>query len=205
MNTRIRSILTAALAGTMLFSQGIDVRAEGTKQEAVYVASYYNSVPALPAEIGGEAVTWPEVNADEFTELYSVAEVTGAYADGTEITAYVEIVPNDIVYFIDSGTGEDWKRTMKGTDDEGKARTLTSLSYQAVKELAGDALLNDVSDQAYDAGEDTWGYGFETGGNRADPIQSYSNNNTAVEDNSDVTDKYAVGFGQAIIRTSSTI
>ena len=194
MNTRIRSILTAALAGTMLFSQGIDVRAEGTKQEAVYVASYYNSVPALPEEVGGEAVTWPEVNADEFTELYSVAEVTGAYADGTEITAYVEIVPNDIVYFIDSGTGEDWKRTMKGTDDEGKARTLTSLSYQAVKELAGDDLLNNVSDQAYDAGEDTWGYGFETGGNRADPIQSYSNNNTAVEDNSDVTDKYAVGL-----------
>ncbi len=197
-----KAVLAAALAGAVLLGQGTGVSAvendgvgaDSAKTTALYAAAYYNSVPQLPAEVGGEAVTWPELNADEFTALYDVAEVTGTYGDGTEITAYVDIVPEHLVYFIDSGTGEDWKRTMAGTSDEGAARTLTSLSYQAVKELVGDGLLNDVSDQAYDPGEDTWGYGFETGGNRADPIQSYGNNNTALEDNSSVTDKYAVGL-----------
>ena len=197
----MNGVLSAVLAGMMLLGQAGTVsaeepeaRADGTKTEAVYAAAYYNTVPELPAEVGGEAVTWPALNADEFTELYGVAEVKGAYGDGTPVTAYVDIVPENLVYFIDSGTGEDWKRTMAGTQDADKARTLTSLSYQAVKELAGDSLLNEVSDQAYDAGEDTWGYGFETGGTRADPIQSYSNNNTAAADNSAVTDKYAVGL-----------
>ena len=202
MKKRMRKVLTAVLAGTMLLGQAVPAGAEEDsgaeagreKQETVYTAAYYNSVPALPSEIGGEAVTWPELNADEFTALYETAEVKGIYGDGTEITAYVEVVPENLVYFIDSGTGSDWKRTMAGTSDEGAARTLTSLSYLAVKELAGDELLNKVSDQAYDPGEDTWGYGFETGGNRADPIQSYGNNNTALEDNSSVADKYAVGL-----------
>ena len=187
-------VFAAAAAGTVFLAPVTDVNAEGEKTESLYLATWYNSVPELPAEVDGESVAWPELNADEFTALYTVTEVTGTYEGGSEITAYVDVMPENLVYFIDSGTGEDWKRTMAGTSDESAARTLTSLSYQAVKDLAGDSLLNDVSDQAYDPGEDTWGYGFETGGNRADPIQSYSNNNVALEDNSSTTDKYAVGL-----------
>ncbi len=187
-------VFAAAAAGTVFLAPVTDVNAEGEKTESLYLATWYNSVPELPAEVDGESVVWPELNADEFTALYTVTEVTGTYEGGSEITAYVDVMPENLVYFIDSGTGEDWKRTMAGTSDESAARTLTSLSYQAVKDLAGDSLLNDVSDQAYDPEEDTWGYGFETGGNRADPIQSYSNNNVALEDNSSTTDKYAVGL-----------
>ena len=153
-----------------------------------YIATYQGEIPTV------ENVEWPaEVSQWDFMDLYSQVTLTSTAGD----TYVVEVIPQDTVYFIDSGTGTDWKATvMKGSKDASAARNLISKPYEAVSTLVGGSLLNKVSDQAYTSGQ-TWGVGYTAATkstDRADPIQSYWNNNVAPTDGSDITNKYAAGL-----------
>ncbi len=200
---RILSIVLAFATALPMLGNASTVSAQEEKTavststaDVIHLATYYNQVPNFPQEVEGQKVTWPsDLAGDNFAAAYSTVPVEGSLEDGSVVVANVEVVPENLVYFIDTGTGTDWKTTMKGTNDEGVARTLESLPYNAVKELVGDDLQNQVSDQAYDAKSgDTWGYGYTLGGNRADPIQTYSNNNSAPADNTTISNKYDSGL-----------
>lgn len=102
--------------------------------------------PALPETVDVETadgervakkVTW-KLPADGFNETWKTAEVTGTL-EGTEVvvTARVEVVPENLVYFIDSGFTED----------------RVSPAWQGVNGITN--LSNAAADQKFDG---TWGY-----------------------------------------------
>ncbi|RZS94435.1 family 43 glycosylhydrolase [Cuneatibacter caecimuris] len=156
------------------------------EQTSTHIATYLGKTPVL------DGVVWAsDVEDDMFSKAFSTVQIKDTA--GTVYT--VEVVPENLVYFIDSGTGTDWKTIMAGTSDAGAARNLVSEAYAAVKALAGDSLLNEVSDQAYVSGK-SWGIGYVSGGTnkRADPIQTYWNNNVAPADGSTITNKFAAGL-----------
>ena len=143
-----------------------------TSYDQVVVATYAGEVPNLPAIIKGRAadtsvvdniyVEWETLSADDVATPYgNMIMVTGQahlkvgaeqtrHELETPVTAYVEVVGKDLVYFIDAGAGNPY-------------------IYDAVAELAGASLLNDSTNQVYDA-DAGWGYIALSSGGAVKPI-----------------------------------
>lgn len=98
-------------------------------EENRHLAVYPGQVPEV------DGVEWEDgVTGKDFKDPYDT--VTISSAEGEEYK--VEVVPDDLVYFIDSGAGE------------------STPAFEAVRDLIPD-LKNDAADQAYEDGKD-WGY-----------------------------------------------
>ena len=119
-----------------------------------YAAAYVGGMPSLPAQVEAThedgttsmvRVNW-QLSDVRLDTPYQTVAVTGTY--GTlQTTAYVEVVPKDIRYFVD----------VNGTS---QALGFVSPAYRAVAELAeasGKPLLNDAPDRVYNA-EAGWGH-----------------------------------------------
>lgn len=117
-----------------------------TLNRPVQVATYAGEQPALPAEVevttaSGAVEMAPVDWATEdfgFDRHYRTSTVPGLVDGELPVTAAVEVVPAQTVYFVDSG-----------------ARPATP-AYDSVAALVGDGLRNAVADQQ--AGTDGWGY-----------------------------------------------
>ncbi len=128
-------LLCAGMTVTMAPVVSSPVTAQAAGPASEHIATYVGEVPAV------DGMTW----ADSVTEeLFDTAyeTVTAQSSDGTAYT--VEVVPKDLVYFIDSYS------------DAPAAETDTP-PYLAVKDLAGDTLKNQTADQLYTEGETQWG------------------------------------------------
>ena len=120
--------------------------------EAVSAASYAGKKLVLPESItcttvGGDTVEkeviWDTDGLDN-PESYKKLTVNGTIKDdGFEVSADVEIVPQGLVWFIDSGIDVNTQTTTK--------------PYEVIKKLIP-GLKNDKADQAYTDGSTTWGY-----------------------------------------------
>ena len=98
-------------------------------EENRHLAVYPGQVPEV------DGVEWEDgVTGKDFKDPYDT--VTISSAEGEEYK--VEVVPDDLVYFMDSGAGE------------------STPAFEAVRDLIPD-LKNDAADQAYEDGKD-WGY-----------------------------------------------
>lgn len=138
-----------------------------------------DSVPAyvtpgykLPAEVdiilGGEqsteAVIWDKT-ANDFQEAGTV-QVTGTIPsmNNLKISKTIQVVSENLLYFIDSGVGE-WNEKLS-----------TSGNYETVKQLVG--LRNEVPDQLY--AEGSWGFvntdDYTIAGNRTNEEDSIYTN-----------------------------
>lgn len=77
-------------------------------------ATIVNTLPELPEKVsvktkGGDTVDvpvkWPTLTEDMFSKVYDCVKVTGIIPDtDLEVTINVEVIPNNLIYFIDSGT-----------------------------------------------------------------------------------------------------
>lgn len=118
-----------------------------------HIATYVNTVP--------EGINWgADVTAATFDTAWET--VTASAADGTVYT--VEVVPEGLVYFVDSiaATGTSGNKSM--------ADISSTAPYDAVKALVGDALQNGTYDQ-YSPDANTWGLvdnGVQTKGYSSD-------------------------------------
>ncbi|KAA8821532.1 immunoglobulin-like domain-containing protein, partial [Bifidobacterium vespertilionis] len=97
----------------------------------------------LPTEVAGKTVAWSEDSVAAFkgASAYQTVAVTGTTGEGEAqqaVKATVEVIPEGLTYFIDSGTD--------GTD---------SPEYTAVRNAVAD-LANDKVDQTSDGSK--WGY-----------------------------------------------
>ena len=153
--------------------------------EEILTAIYEGDTLSLPETItclnaqGEEVekkVTWNIPDAEP--KAFDTFKITGA-AEDTELTARatIEVVPENLKYFVSAGTGTGYLN--------GNTKTAVSEAYQAAAALVTD-LKNDTSDAAYTE-ERGWGYSNDgtmsatvDGGDRPD---DYVN-----------TDKYAVGL-----------
>ncbi len=140
----------------------------------LYAAAYQNadelSETTLPStiQINGseEAVTW-YLRSSKFAVPYETVMITGNTTNGDTVNAKVEVIPeagNPLVYFVDASR------------DSGKE----SKAFNAVHELTGTTLKNQVADQPFNAASQ-WG----------------RNNNNFSEKNPsnlDVSDKYQTGW-----------
>ncbi|WP_298461414.1 chitobiase/beta-hexosaminidase C-terminal domain-containing protein [uncultured Cellulomonas sp.] len=146
---RRRPSMTAAAVMASVLAAGVfltpsAVAAEvtpdaGGVRAAALVGSPTTTLPATVV-IGGQAepVTWSAVDT---STPYSTQQVLGTLDGGDTVVGRVEVVPDSLVYFIDSGS----------TD---------SSEFAAVEQLAGGeggTLVNTVSDQQFLDGA-TWGY-----------------------------------------------
>ncbi|MGG1513914.1 S-layer homology domain-containing protein [Paenibacillus oryzisoli] len=120
---------------------------------AAYMGSSSTTGTTLPStvQIDGQStpVTW-SISDDAFAVPYDTVTVTGT-AGGQSVSASVEVIPpasNPLVYFVDSGRGGD-SYSMPAT---------SSPVYEAVKQLSGIGLLNQVPDQKYVGGTTNWGF-----------------------------------------------
>ncbi|WP_342478582.1 S-layer homology domain-containing protein [Paenibacillus sp. FSL H7-0350] len=111
-------------------------------------ATYAGQVPELPAKVEATladgtttqvAVKW-NLDAVSFDTPYERVAVTGTYGSLKTI-AYVEVVPAGLVYFLDMG--------LAGDSD--------TPPYTAIRDLAGDSLLNHKADQL-STGDTVWGH-----------------------------------------------
>ncbi|RAV05097.1 S-layer homology domain-containing protein [Paenibacillus sp. YN15] len=184
LGSRVCALAMAAVLLAGLFQsvlpQGASAAAPSTVYAAAYMGAQTTEETSLPATIEVEgvptAVTW-HIGEDTFATPYDTVTVTGTAANGATAVASVEVLPprsNPLVYFVDSGTGPDWANPPAGTD---KKPVIRSLFYEAVANLDGVQLANEVSDQIFNmAGEpdNTWGavVGLRTGTTRTDPLQS---------------------------------
>ena len=109
-----------------------DIALLAEKESGTNIATYAGEIPA--------GIEWADgVSEETFATPYS--KVKAAAADGTEYT--VEVVPKNIVYFIDSiTTNFDSVETTK--------------PYTAVKNLVGESLKNEKYDQQKTA-DNAWG------------------------------------------------
>ncbi|WP_339157331.1 S-layer homology domain-containing protein [Paenibacillus sp. FSL W8-0186] len=132
-----------------------DVSADSvhTVHAAAYMGARTAAETTLPdsMEMEGQSapVTW-HIGEDTFAVPYDTVTVTGT-AGGRAVLANVEVIPpssHPLVYFVDSG---------RGGDSLGNSPS-TSPLYEAVKELTGAPLLNQLPDQKFDA---TNGWGFD--------------------------------------------
>lgn len=136
-------------------ADGTDAQPVDGKAVETHIATYVNTLPA--------GVEWPEdVTAATFGTAYST--VKAAAKDGTEYT--VEVVPQNIVYFIDPINYNE------GT---------VSKPFNAVKALVGDKLLNNAYDQMKTDGN-AWGLIPKTtvSGKSSDATQLLDKDYTAV-------------------------
>ena len=135
--------------GSYVLQAGINMDVDDTPVEVIeppiYVATHVGQQPTLPEEVrvrtlDGQETTAPviwDLSGISFDEAYKTVEVSGAVTDQLKVTAKVEVVPEGLVYFIDSGIGDR-----------------ISPAYEAVKKLVPE-LRNTVSDKVY---EGDWGY-----------------------------------------------
>lgn len=193
------SMLLCALPAATAYAEpasnaGATATAADTPAVTTQLATYYGKAPNLPAEIDGKAVTWNDdyTQGDTYNDLWGTVAAEGTTADGGKATATVDVVPEGITYFVDAGTGKDWK-----TAASIARKDVTSGTWTAVKALAGDQLLNGTdSDQFYVAADgDTWGHeqSKRSSDNRPSPDQ-VSFPDTTVNDGDTVSDKYAMGM-----------
>jgi hypothetical protein len=131
-----------------------------TSYDPVVVATYVGQQPAMPTSITGKAIDNSVVD-DIYVdwELPADADYSRAFGDAIEVVgaaylkvgagqtryeltepvkAYIEVVPQHLKYFIDSGT-------------------VNPYIYNAVQQLTGNSLLNGSTNQLYDAASG-WGY-----------------------------------------------
>lgn len=117
-------------------------------------ATYAGQLPELPAKVEATladgttiqvAVKW-NLDTLNFNTPYERVAVTGTYGSLKTIT-YVEVVPEGLVYFLDMGVAGDGDTP----------------PYTAIRDLAGDSLLNQKADQL-STGDSVWGH-TNTGGN----------------------------------------
>lgn len=165
----------------------------------LHIATYYGKAPTgLPTRVNGQKVTWDECSGEEFNLLYSTVTVKGTLESGESVSALVDIVPENLRYFIDTGTGADWKSAMltsANTADSGQAYALESAAYSAVSVLTGQGLLNQESDQQYGDGK-SWGFVYEVTNGRPHALQTYpnGNNGSGYSDGVLIEDKYDMGL-----------
>ncbi|WP_238650344.1 S-layer homology domain-containing protein [Paenibacillus piscarius] len=117
-------------------------------------ATYTGKQPELPAKVEATladgtatqvAVKW-NLDAVRFDTPYERVAVTGTYGSLKTI-AYVEVVPEGLVYFLDMGVAGDGDTP----------------PYTAIRDFAGDSLLNRKADQL-STGDTVWGH-TNTGAN----------------------------------------
>lgn len=133
--------------------QAVVLSAQGT-----HIATYVGQVPA--------GITWADdVTAETFDTAYET--VSAKAADGTTYT--VEVVPENLVYFVD---------TVAANSSDNPISGVTSTEpYDAVKALVGDSLLNDTFDR-FSPDENSWGL---------------VDNGVTTKGYSSTTDKYVTG------------
>ena len=134
--------------------------AEGpaTIHAAAYMGAVSVSDTTLPEtlEIEGEthSIHW-EIDENTFISPYETVTVSGTTDRGLTVKADVLIIPpaaHPLVYFVDSG---------RGGDSLGNPPS-DSPFYEAVKQLTGGSLINQLPDQRYVAGQTTWGFDDST-------------------------------------------
>ncbi|WP_055107662.1 immunoglobulin-like domain-containing protein [Paenibacillus ihumii] len=130
-----------------------------------YAAVYVGGVPNLPEKVeathedGSKSFVTVNWNLDgvRFDTAYDTVTVTGTYGS-VETVCYVEVVPEDILYFVDLNATADGL-----TPGHAAGNTLgyDSPAYTAVEALAaaaGNPLLNDAPDRVYESAIG-WGHG----------------------------------------------
>ncbi|MCM3659510.1 chitobiase/beta-hexosaminidase C-terminal domain-containing protein [Georgenia satyanarayanai] len=115
---RTRVARTAVLTGALLLAPGLAATVPAAAEdvpaavvEDVVVATHTGDLPDLPTEVevrtvGGDVVAAPVEWLTEgltFARHYSTVVVPGMVDDILPVTARVPVVPDDTVYFIDSG------------------------------------------------------------------------------------------------------
>lgn len=114
--------------------------------EPVSVATYVGAPPSLPAEVAVKTedgstrmapAVW-DLEGYSFGAAYRTFIVTGTVEGSLTVTAQVEVVPQGIKYFVDSGMNA------------------STPPFAGVKRLVGEELLNSAADQQYASG--AWGY-----------------------------------------------
>ena len=138
-----RTALEQAKAG-LVYNPDTPVEVTGTIERQV---TYVGKQPELPQTVtvrtrGGEEkeaeITWNESKASALNKVYYSYTVKGKVTGtGLAVKATVEVIPEDLEYFIDCGTA-----------------SADSAAYDAVKDAAD--LKNEVSDQLYSQGS-KWG------------------------------------------------
>lgn len=108
------------------------------------IATRQGKLPELPdtVTIGGEEkeVLWKEKKESDFNKLWSTVTVKGKIADyNIPVSIDVEVIPEDLVYFIDAGVPED--------EESG--------AYERIQKIS-QGLKNEVPDKP--SKEDSWGY-----------------------------------------------
>ena len=133
------------------------VTAKAADPVPTHIATYVGELPDV------DGVTWADsVTAELFDTAYET--VSAESTDGTGYT--VEVVPKDLVYFIDS-----YSATPSAEND--------TPPYLAVKALAKDTLKNQSADQLYKEGETTWGL-------NASPVSTKADTNAADKQNTGI-------------------
>lgn len=124
--------------------------------DEVSAVTYEGRSPSLPRVVscttaGGEkikkAVTW-DISGHEWN-AYDKVQVSGKLSDSSyTLTASVEVVPRNLVYFIDAGTGSGY---LNQNETAAVSKPFLAVSKYVKK------LRNDASDAAYTE-ESGWGY-----------------------------------------------
>ncbi|WP_110932333.1 S-layer homology domain-containing protein [Paenibacillus bouchesdurhonensis] len=152
-------ICSIAMTGMLLFGlfpplglSNVFADSVSTVHAAAYMGAKTTAETTLPdnMEVDGQSahVTW-NIGEDTFGVPYETVTVTGT-AGGKAVVANVEVIPpssHPLVYFVDSGRG----------GDSGANVPSSSPLYDAVKELTGGHLLNQLPDQKF-AGTNDWGF-----------------------------------------------
>ena len=146
--------LTAAVLPAAVFSgEAGTVRAEGTT-ETVYAAAYVGAESTeettLPDTVkvdGSDCTVAWDMDSAAFDTAYDTVTVNGMAEGGTEVSAQVEVIPENLVYFISGGTGTGYVN--KNT------KAAVSEPFNAISGLAD--LKNDTSDALYSE-ESGWGH-----------------------------------------------
>ncbi|XEC93306.1 Ig-like domain-containing protein [Paenibacillus tarimensis] len=130
-----------------------------------YAAAYVGSLPNLPEQVEATredgsttlvTVNW-KLDGVSFDTAYETVAVTGTYGS-LETVYYVEVVPEDILYFVDLNATANGLTT---GHTSGNTLGYDSPAYSAVAALAdaaGKPLLNNAPDQIYDTANG-WGHG----------------------------------------------
>lgn len=145
--------LRAAKDALLRQDQPIEVVTGELPEHLATVTGKALSDEVLPTEVsvklangteGKAAITWKNNTASTFSKVYAEAQLKGTVEGGKDlnVTIPVDVVPKELVYFIDSFDAEP----------EGK----TTPVYEAVRELMGDQLKNDAADQISDGSK--WGF-----------------------------------------------
>ena len=166
---RHRALALALCAGMTAVMMPSPVNAQ--EPSTVHIATYVGQVPSV------DGVTWADgVSAELFDTAYDAVTVNST--DGTAYT--VEVIPEDLVYFVSAGTGTGYFN--KNT------QAAVSEPFQAIAALE-EGLKNDASDAAYTE-TSGWGHVYDSSTYKV----------SATVDNGDrpnsytSTDKYTVGL-----------